>query len=118
MDRDLKSFMKFPVAVHYAFHGTQCHFNTWERHIMRFSERYDLLSAVISRTRGGAQAYVGVLISVWLFLFTIFLFAAQPKEFFLYGLIKLEQRSHKCVELRGICRVNTFFQSRSLLFSL
>jgi hypothetical protein len=28
-------------------------------------------------------------------------FAAQPKEFFLGGLKKLEQRSHKCVELRG-----------------
>jgi hypothetical protein len=30
-----------------------------------------------------------------------FLFPAQPKEFFLDGLKKLEQRSHKCVELRG-----------------
>jgi hypothetical protein len=39
---------------------------------------------------------VGVLISLWFFLF-----AAQPKEFFLDGLMKLEQRSHKCVELRG-----------------
>jgi hypothetical protein len=28
-------------------------------------------------------------------------FAAQSKEFFLDGLKKLEQRSHKCVELRG-----------------
>jgi hypothetical protein len=28
-------------------------------------------------------------------------FMAQPKEFFLDGLKKLEQRSHKCVELRG-----------------
>jgi hypothetical protein len=42
--------------------------------------------------------YVGVLISFWLFLF---LFAAQPKEFFLDGLKKLEQRSHKRVEIRG-----------------
>jgi hypothetical protein len=33
--------------------------------------------------------------------FPIFLFAAQPKEFFLDGLKKLEQRSHMCVELRG-----------------
>jgi hypothetical protein len=33
--------------------------------------------------------------------FPIFLFAAQPKEFFLDVLKKLEQRSHKCVELRG-----------------
>jgi hypothetical protein len=33
--------------------------------------------------------------------FPIFLFAAQPKEFSLDGLNKLEQRSHKCVELRG-----------------
>jgi hypothetical protein len=40
--------------------------------------------------------YEGVLINFWLFLF-----AAKPKEFFLDGLKKLEQRSHKCVELRG-----------------
>jgi hypothetical protein len=33
-------------------------------------------------------------------VFPIFLFAAQPKELFLDGL-KLEQRSHKCVELKG-----------------
>jgi hypothetical protein len=33
--------------------------------------------------------------------FPIFLFAAQLKEFFSGGLKKLEQRSHKCVELRG-----------------
>jgi hypothetical protein len=45
--------------------------------------------------------YVGVLISLWLFLFPIILSATQPKEFFLDGLKKLEQRSHKCVELRG-----------------
>jgi hypothetical protein len=31
----------------------------------------------------------------------VFLFAAQSKEFFLDGLKKLEQRSHKCVKLRG-----------------
>jgi hypothetical protein len=38
------------------------------------------------------------------------LFAAQPKEFFLDGLKKLEQRSHKCMELGGgLCRVNTIF---------
>jgi hypothetical protein len=49
--------------------------------------------------------------------FPIFLFAVQQKEFFLDGLKKLEQRNHKCVELRGEY-VNTFFQSRSLLFSL
>jgi hypothetical protein len=35
--------------------------------------------------------YIGVLISLWLFLFPIFLSAAQPKEFFLDGLKKLEQ---------------------------
>jgi hypothetical protein len=68
----------------------------------------------IVRTGHGIVKYVGVLISLWLFLFV-----AQPKEFFLDGLKKLEQRSHKCVELRGgICRVNTFFQPRSSLFSL
>jgi hypothetical protein len=33
--------------------------------------------------------------------FPIFLFATQPKELFLEGLKKLEQRSHKRVELRG-----------------
>jgi hypothetical protein len=46
-------------------------------------------------------AYAGVLISLLLFLFPIFLFAAQAKQFFLDGLKKLEQRSHKNVELRG-----------------
>jgi hypothetical protein len=33
--------------------------------------------------------------------FPIFLFVAQPKEFFLDGLKKLEQRSRKCMDLRG-----------------
>jgi hypothetical protein len=33
--------------------------------------------------------------------FPIFLSAAQPKEFFLDGLKKLEKRRRKCVELRG-----------------
>jgi hypothetical protein len=42
--------------------------------------------------------YVGALISL---PFSYFLFAAQPKEFFFDGLKKLEQRNHKCVELRG-----------------
>jgi hypothetical protein len=41
------------------------------------------------------ENYIGVLISLWLFLF-----AAQPKEFFWDGLKNLEQRSHKYVELR------------------
>jgi hypothetical protein len=44
-------------------------------------------------------------------------FAAQPKEFFLDGLQKLEQRSHKYVQLMGE-HVNMFFQFRSLLFCL
>jgi hypothetical protein len=43
-----------------------------------------------------ASQNLGVLTSLWLFLF-----AAQPKEFFLDGLKKLEQRSHKFVELKG-----------------
>jgi hypothetical protein len=57
-----------------------------------FMEAYDII-----------KIYVGVLISFSLFLFPIriFLFAAQPKEFFLDVLKKLEQRSHKCVELKG-----------------
>jgi hypothetical protein len=33
---------------------------------------------------------LGVLISLWLFLLSIFLFVAQPKEFFVDGLKKLE----------------------------
>jgi hypothetical protein len=37
-----------------------------------------------------------MLISLWLFLF-----AAQPKEFFSDVLKKLEQRSYKYVELKG-----------------
>jgi hypothetical protein len=45
--------------------------------------------------------YAGELISLWLFLFPIFLFVPQPKDIFLDGLNKLEQQSHKCVELRG-----------------
>jgi hypothetical protein len=61
--------------------------------------------------------YIGVLISLWLFLFPIFLFAAESKEFFLDGLKTLQQQRHKCVELRGEY-VNTFFQSHSFLFSL
>jgi hypothetical protein len=42
-----------------------------------------------------------VLVSLWLLLFPIFLYATQPKEFVLDGLKKLEQRNYKCVELRG-----------------
>jgi hypothetical protein len=38
---------------------------------------------------------------VMLISLLLFLFAAQTKEFFLDGLKKLEQRSHKYVELRG-----------------
>jgi hypothetical protein len=45
--------------------------------------------------------YVAALRSLWLFLFPVFLLAAQSIEFFFYGLKKLEQRSYKCVELRG-----------------
>jgi hypothetical protein len=50
------------------------------------------------------------------FLICFFLFAAQLKQFFLYGLKKLEQRSHKCVELRRICRVNIFFSPVACCF--
>jgi hypothetical protein len=34
--------------------------------------------------------YVGVLLNLWLFLFPIFVFVAQPKEFFLDVLKKLD----------------------------
>jgi hypothetical protein len=54
-----------------------------------------------------------VLISLCLFLLPILLFAAQPKEFFFDGLKMLEQRTHKCVELRGeyVEKKYTFFFS-------
>jgi hypothetical protein len=42
-----------------------------------------------------------VLISLWLSLFRIFLFAAQPKELSLDDLKKVQQGSQKSVELRG-----------------
>jgi hypothetical protein len=35
--------------------------------------------------------YIGVVISLWLFLFPIFLLTAQQKELFVDGLTKLEQ---------------------------
>jgi hypothetical protein len=44
--------------------------------------------------RRGADKSLAFLI----FLFPIFLFAAQPKEFFLEGSKKLEERNHKCSE--------------------
>jgi hypothetical protein len=59
----------------------------WQSSYAVFVNRFSASNAV---------KYVRVLISPWLFLFS-----AQPKEFFLDGLKKLEQRSHKCVELRG-----------------
>jgi hypothetical protein len=50
--------------------------------------------------------------------FPISWFATQPKECFLDGLKKLEQRNHKCVCGAQGEYVNIFFHSRSLLFSL
>jgi hypothetical protein len=47
----------------------------------------------------------------------LFLFAAQPKEFFLDGLKKLEQRSHNCVELReNILSKYIFFNPAACCF--
>jgi hypothetical protein len=55
-----------------------------------------------TRSSGNAfDLYVAGLIILWLSLFPIFIFAAQPKELFLDWLKKLEQRSHKCVTLEG-----------------
>jgi hypothetical protein len=54
-----------------------------------------------SESRCTRKKYVRVLISLRLSLFLIFIFAAQPKEFILNGLKKLEKRSHKCAELKG-----------------
>jgi hypothetical protein len=58
-------------------------------------------SSAMSRFSEQNCIYLGLLISLWPFLFPIFLFTAQPKEFFLDVLKKLEQRSDKCVELKG-----------------
>jgi hypothetical protein len=44
------------------------------------------------------ELYVGVLISLWLFLFP-----AQPKEFFLDGLKKLESEIISVWRSGGIC---------------
>jgi hypothetical protein len=57
---------------------------------------YRILVGKPEERKGGWKYYVGVVISL-----SNFLFAAQPKDFFLDGLKKSEQRSHKCVELRG-----------------
>jgi hypothetical protein len=63
--------------------------------ILVLSFRFILRIVFCYAERAHVEQYVGVLISLWLFLF-----AAQPKEYFLDELKKLEQRSHKCVELR------------------
>jgi hypothetical protein len=55
-----------------------------------------VLKAVQNSDVNSGMTYIGVLISLWLFLF-----AAPPKEFIVDGLKKLEQGSHKCVELKG-----------------
>jgi hypothetical protein len=88
----------------------------WSVHVLRYSEipkkiardlgwqTLKLGDGVIQVAATAAQTrwwYVGVLISLWLFQFPVFLFAAQPKEFFSNRLKKLEQRGHQCVELRG-----------------
>jgi hypothetical protein len=65
------------------------------------------VNSSLKTTRSGTMStasirvYVGVLISLWRFLFPNFLFAAQPKEFFLDGLKKSEQRSHVCGAQEG-----------------
>jgi hypothetical protein len=52
-----------------------------------------------------------VLIGLWRFLFPIFLFAAQQKEFFLDGLKSQNSEVVSVWSSGGICRVlvNTFF---------
>jgi hypothetical protein len=62
------------------------------------------------------NCYVGVLISLWFFLFPT---CSTTKRIFL-GWVK-EVRTTKpklCGAQGGICRVNIFFESRSVLFSL
>jgi hypothetical protein len=55
----------------------------------------------LSAMETSLRNYVGVPITIFGFpYFTYGRFAAQPKEFFLDGSKKLEQRSHKCVEIR------------------
>jgi hypothetical protein len=55
----------------------------------------DGVSLLVGNVKKSQNLYVGVLISLWLFLY-----AAQPKETFFDGLKKLDRRSHKCVKLR------------------
>jgi hypothetical protein len=62
------------------------------------------LGFIVIAVRSSYFSYVRVLVrrgAEKSLAFPIFLFPAQRKEFFLDGLKKLEQRSHKCVELRG-----------------
>jgi hypothetical protein len=47
------------------------------------------------------------------FPISFFPICSTTKEFLLDGIKKLEQQSHVCGAQGGICRVNTFFQSRS-----
>jgi hypothetical protein len=53
---------------------------------------------VLHEYKQAMNIYVGVLISLWLFLFS---YLQHNQKNFLDGLKKLEQRTHKCVELRG-----------------
>jgi hypothetical protein len=83
------------LAADHEIEGTSVlkHERTEAQEAARLSRNY---SRICLKATANSYTIRRVLISLWLFLF-----AAQPKEFFLDGLKKLEQRSNKCVELRG-----------------
>jgi hypothetical protein len=71
--------------------------------------RFEVLTAAVMKRSVFWDIHKGP-VSLCLFLFPTFLFAAQPKEFFFDALKKLEQRSHKYMALKGgIGRVNTWY---------
>jgi hypothetical protein len=59
---------------------------------------WQYLPSKIPGFRKTRRLYIGVLINLWLFLFS---YLQRNKKIVLDGLKKLEQRSHKCVELKG-----------------
>jgi hypothetical protein len=86
--------LTFPFFSHFSLHYTQvCIFrlHTISAHKIR-EPAMNLCTVSTSsqiQTRKGADKS------------SAFPFAAKPKDFFLHGLKKLQQRSHMCVELSG-----------------
>jgi hypothetical protein len=69
----------------------------WHQLAVTLSHKHMPGQFVIALTRTENTNYLGVLISLWLFLFS---YLQHTKRIFLRWVQKLEQRIHKCVELR------------------